>query len=40
MPKSVTPADLTLEECMEIIKKQNESDKAPAKARKRYTKKK
>ena len=40
LPKSVTPADLTLEECMEIIKKQNESDKAPAKARKRYTKKK
>ena len=40
LPKSVTPADLTLEECMEIIKKQNESDKAPTKARKRYTKKK
>ena len=39
LPKSVTPAELTLEECMEIIEKQQEGGgKAPAK--RRYTKKK
>ena len=37
LPKSVTPAELTLQECLEIIQKQQESGKAPAK--KRYTKK-
>jgi DNA topoisomerase-1 len=38
LPKNVTPAELSLEECMEIISKQQESGKAPAK--RRYTKKK
>ena len=37
LPKTVTPAELTLEECLDIIKKQQENGKAPAK--KRYTKK-
>ncbi len=38
LPKSVTPAKLTLEECMEIVsKQQQEGGKAPAK--RRYTKK-
>ena len=37
LPKSVTPAELTLEECMEIVNKQQEGGKAPAK--RRYTKK-
>ena len=37
LPKSVTPAELTLQECMEIIEKQQEGGKAPAK--RRYTKK-
>ena len=36
LPKSVTPAELSLEECLDIVKKQQESGKAPAK--KRYTK--
>ncbi|MBO7289972.1 MAG: type I DNA topoisomerase [Bacteroidaceae bacterium] len=38
LPKNVTPAELSLEECMEIISKQQESSKAPAK--RKYTKKK
>ena len=38
LPKTVTPADLTLEECHEIIKKQSEGAKSTTK--KRYTKKK
>ena len=38
LPKNITPADLTLEECMEIISKQQDGGKAPAK--RRYTKKK
>ncbi len=37
LPKSVTPAELSLEECLEIVKKQQDSGKAPAK--RRYTKK-
>jgi topoisomerase IA-like protein len=37
LPKGVTPAELTLNECMEIISKQQESGKTTAK--KRYTKK-
>ena len=39
LPKGVTPADLSLEECMEIVNKQKEGGKAAPKAR-RYTKKK
>ena len=38
LPKNVTPAELSLEECMEIISKQQEGGKAPAK--RKYTKKK
>ena len=38
LPKNVTPAEVTLEECMDIISKQQEGGKAPAK--RRYTKKK
>ncbi len=37
LPKTVTPAELTLQECLEIVSKQQEGGKAPAK--KRYTKK-
>ena len=37
LPKSVTPAELSLEECLEFVKKQQDSGKAPAK--RRYTKK-
>ena len=38
LPKNVTPAELTLEECIDIVNKQKESGKAPAK--RQYTKKK
>ena len=38
LPKSIVPADLTLEECIDIVNKQKESSKAPAK--RQYTKKK
>ena len=38
LPKNVTPAELSLEECLDIVKKQQENGKAPAK--RRYTKKK
>ena len=38
LPKNITPAELTLEECMEIVSKQQEGGKAPAK--RRYTKRK
>ena len=38
LPKNVTPAELTLEECLAIVEKQGEVAKSPAK--KRYTKKK
>ena len=38
LPKGVTPAELTIEECLEIVAKQQEGGKAPAK--RRYTKKK
>ena len=37
LPKTVTPAELTLPECLEIVSKQQEGGKAPAK--RRYTKK-
>ena len=40
LPKGVVPANLTLEECMEIINKSDESGKSAAKSHKRYTKKK
>ena len=38
LPKNVTPADLSLDECMDIVNKQQEGGKTPAK--RRYTKKK
>ena len=38
LPKNVTPAELTLEECIDIVNKQKEGGKAPAK--RKYTKKK
>ncbi|MBR2318392.1 MAG: type I DNA topoisomerase [Bacteroidaceae bacterium] len=38
LPKGVVPAELTLEECIEIVNKQNEGGKAPAK--RKYTKRK
>ena len=38
LPKNVTPAELSLEECLDIVSKQQEGGKAPAK--RRYTKKK
>ncbi len=38
LPKNVTLAELSLEECLDIVKKQQEGGKAPAKGR-RYTKK-
>ena len=40
LPKSVTPAELSLEECFDIIRKQDEGEKPAAKTRKKYTKKK
>ena len=39
LPKSVTPAELSLEECFDIIRKQDEGEKPAAKTRKKYTKK-
>ena len=39
LPKNVTPAELTLEECLDIVKKQQEGGKSTTKSR-RYTKKK
>ena len=38
LPKTVTPAELTLAECLDIVAKQQEGGKAPAK--RKYTKKK
>ena len=38
LPKNVTPAELSLEECLEIVNKQKESGKSPAK--RQYTRKK
>ena len=38
LPKTVTPAELTLAECLDIVSKQQEGGKAPAK--RKYTKKK
>ncbi|MDO5461128.1 MAG: type I DNA topoisomerase [Bacteroidales bacterium] len=38
LPKNVTPAELSLEECLDIVNKQQEGGKTPAK--RRYTKKK
>lgn len=39
LPKNIVPAELTLEECLEIVKKQDENGKSASKTRKRYTKK-
>lgn len=39
LPKNVTPSELTLAECMEIIKKQEESGKPASKGRRNTTKK-
>lgn len=39
LPKTVVPAELSIEECMEIISKQDTGEKPTAKGRKRYTKK-
>ena len=39
LPKSVTPAELTIEECMAIVKKQDEGGKKITKSSKRSTKK-
>lgn len=38
LPKNVTPAELSLEDCLDIVKKQDDSGKPAAKTR-RYTKK-
>ena len=40
LPKSVIPAELTLEACHEIIEQQKNSEASPAKGRRKYTKKK
>ena len=40
LPKNVTPAELTLEECMAIVNKQKEGGKNTTKTTRRYTKKK
>ena len=40
LPKSVVPTELTLEACREIIDQQKNSETAPAKGRRKYTKKK
>ena len=40
LPKNIVPADLTLEACLEIITQQQNSEAAPAKGRRKYTKKK
>ncbi len=39
LPKTVVPAELSLEECMDIIKKQDTNEEPATKGRKRYTKK-
>ena len=40
LPKSATPAELTLEECLEIVKQQSEREPATTKGSRKYTKKK
>ena len=40
LPKSVVPTELTLDACREIIDQQKNSETAPAKGRRKYTKKK
>ncbi|MBR5276560.1 MAG: type I DNA topoisomerase [Bacteroidaceae bacterium] len=40
IPKNSVPADLTVEACMEIVNKQPDREKAPAKGGRKYTKKK
>ena len=39
LPKSVVPAELTLEACLEIVTQQQNSDSAPAKGRRKYASK-
>ena len=39
LPKSVVPAELTLEACLEIVTQQQNSDSAPAKGRRKYVSK-
>ena len=40
LSKNIVPADLTLEACLEIIAQQQNTEAAPAKSRRKYTKKK
>ena len=40
LPKTAVPADLTLDACLEIVSQQQNSESAPAKGRRKYTKKK
>ena len=40
LPKSVVPAELTLEACLEIVAQQQNGDSASTKGRRKYTKKK
>ena len=40
LAKTIVPADLTLEACLEIISQQQNGEAAPAKGRRKYTKKK
>ena len=40
LPKSATPTELTLEECLEIVKQQSEREPATAKGGRKQTKKK
>ena len=40
LPKSVVPAELTLEACLEIVTQQQNGDSASTKGRRKYTKKK
>ena len=40
LAKTIVPADLTLEACLEIVAQQQNSEAAPAKGRRKYTKKK
>ena len=40
LPKSVVPAELTLEQSLEIVSQQQNRETAPAKGRRKYTRKK
>ena len=39
LPKNVTPAELSLEECLDIVKKQQEGGKPAAKGRQKQNRK-